>query len=255
MSEAAEDLEWMVLETFPTKEEAKALADLLSENAIESDLVIDANMGGDPLGLDFQNRGADSCIVRVRAGKISEARRLLEVAIQSTAASNAEALGQEMFKDFSDEELLEVLQKPDEWNLENVAVAQKILASHGKSYTKEDLDRFFTERVEDLRKPQTVKWGSFAGAFAMASCAILLDVLNFFHLESTNFLYALLIAGLLAFLGFLASLNWTYRKKRLPNGEKVFLFSNAARHVGFVSLVLSALGLGLTVIDIAARTI
>lgn len=255
MSETAEDLEWMDLETFPTKEEAKALIDLLLENAIEADLVVDANMGGDPLGLDFQNRGADSCIVRVRAGKIGEARRLLEVAIRSAAESNAEALGQEMFKDFSDEELLEVLQKPDEWNLENVAVAQKILASHGKSYTKEDLDRFFAERVESLRKPLSVRWSSFAGAFAMAVTAIAIDAVNFLHLDNTNYLYALLVAGLLGFLGFLASLNWTYRKKRLPNGEKVFLFSGRVRSVAFVSLVLSALSLGLTVLDIAMRTI
>ena len=78
MSESSEQMEWMTLETFATAEEARALAALLQENALESNVINDANMGGDPLGLDFQNRGASSVIVRVRAKDIESARRILE---------------------------------------------------------------------------------------------------------------------------------------------------------------------------------
>ena len=56
MSESSEQMEWMTLETFATAEEARALAALLQENALESNVINDANMGEEPQGLDVQTR-------------------------------------------------------------------------------------------------------------------------------------------------------------------------------------------------------
>ena len=241
MSEQVEMLEWMPLETFGSLDEAKALVDLLKENAIEANLVNDVNLGGDPLGLDFQNRGADSCIVRVHAKDVIRARRIL------AAGGRAES---------SDaDELLEILQKQDEWNPENVILAQKILESRGKAYSDEDLKRFFDERVEVLRKPAAVKKSSVLLAFFGVVLSLSLDAGNFLFLDCKDYLYALLVSGFCACLSFIAGLNWTYRKKRLPNGEKVFAFSSGLRKTAFVELVLSAFALGLVVLGIAARTI
>lgn len=254
MSEQGEMLEWMTLETFGSLDEAKALVELLKENAIEASLVNDANMGGDPLGLDFQNRGADSCIVRVHAKDIDRARRILEAGVRA-GVSSADEVSMEMLGNFSDEELLEILQKQDEWNPENVILAQKILESHGKVYSEEDLKRFFDDRVEVLRKPTAVKISSVLLAFFGVVFSLVLDAGNFLFLDCKDYLYALLASGFCACLSFIAGLNWTYRRKRLPNGEKVFAFSPGLRKVAFVELVLSALALGLVVLGIAMRTI
>lgn len=254
MSEQGEMLEWMTLETFGSLDEAKALVELLKENAIEASLVNDANMGGDPLGLDFQNRGADSCIVRVHAKDIDRARRILEAGVRA-GVSSADEVSMEMLGNFSDEELLEILQKQDEWNPENVILAQKILESHGKVYSEEDLKRFFDDRVEVLRKPTAVKISSVLLAFFGVVFSLVLDAGNFLFLDCKDYLYALLASGFCACLSFIAGLNWTYRRKRLPNGEKVFAFSPELRKVAFVELVLSALALGLVVLGIAMRTI
>lgn len=254
MSEQGEMLEWMTLETFGSLDEAKALVELLKENAIEASLVNDANMGGDPLGLDFQNRGADSCIVRVHAKDIDRARRILEAGVRA-GVSSADEVSMEMLGNFSDEELLEILQKQDEWNPENVILAQKILESHGKVYSEEDLKRFFDDRVEVLRKPTAVKISSVLLAFFGVVLSLVLDAGNFLFLDCKDYLYALLASGFCACLSFIAGLNWTYRRKRLPNGEKVFAFSPGLRKVAFVELVLSALALGLVVLGIAMRTI
>ncbi len=254
MSEQGEMLEWMTLESFGSLDEAKALAALLEENAIEANLVNDTNLGGDPLGLDFQNRGADSCIVRVHAKDIDRARRILEAGVRA-GVSSADEASMEMLGGFSDEELLEILQKQDEWNPENVILAQKILESHGKVYSEEDLKRFFDERVEILRKPSAVKASSVLLAFFGVVLSLSLDAGNFLFLESKDYLYALLASGFCACLSFIAGLNWTYRRKRLPNGEKVFAFSPGLRKVAFVELVFSAIALGLVVLGIAMRTI
>lgn len=254
MSEQVEMLEWMPLETFGSLDEAKALVDLLKENAIEANLVNDVNLGGDPLGLDFQNRGADSCIVRVHAKDVNRARRILEAGVRAES-SDADAASMEMLGNFSDEELLEILQKQDEWNPENVILAQKILESRGKAYSDEDLKRFFDERVEVLRKPAAVKKSSVLLAFFGVVLSLSLDAGNFLFLGCKDYLYALLVSGFCACLSFIAGLNWSYRKKRLPNGEKVFAFSSGSRKTAFVELVLSAFALGLVVLGIAARTI
>lgn len=254
MSSQDEKLEWMTLETFGSVDGAKALLVLLDENGIESELINDANLGGDPLGLDFQNRGADTCIVKVRVKDFDRARRILEAGVRAET-SDADEASMEMFQNFSDGELLEVLRKQDEWNPENVVLAQKILASHGKVYSDADMKNFFDARVEFLRKPTAVKVSSVALAFFGSALALALDIGNFLCLSNSDYLYALLVAGFCACLSFIASLNWTYRKKRLPNGEKVFAFSAVLRRVAFVDLVLSAFALGMVVLGIAMRTI
>lgn len=254
MSSQDEKLEWMTLETFGSVDGAKALLALLDENGIESELINDANLGGDPLGLDFQNRGADTCIVKVRVKDFDRARRILEAGVRAET-SDADEASMEMFQNFSDGELLEVLRKQDEWNPENVVLAQKILASHGKVYSDADMKNFFDARVEFLRKPTAVKVSSVALAFFGSALALALDIGNFLCLSNSDYLYALLVAGFCACLSFIASLNWTYRKKRLPNGEKVFAFSAVLRRVAFVDLVLSAFALGMVVLGIAMRTI
>lgn len=254
MSSRNEEYEWMTLETFGSVDSAKALVALLDENGIEAELINDANLGGDPLGLDFQNRGADTCIVKVQVKDIERARRILEAGVRAES-SEADEASMEMFQNFSDDELLDVLRKQDEWNPENVVLAQRILASHGKAYSDADLKSFFDARVELLRKPTAVKVSSVALAFFGCALALALDVGNFLCLSNSNYLYALLVAGFCACLSFIAALNWTYRKKRLPNGEKVFVFSSALRRVAFVDLVLSAFALGMVVLGIAMRTI
>lgn len=254
MSNESDQLEWMMLETFATPEEGDALAALLQENAIESNLVNDANMGGDPLGLDFQNRGASSCIVRVHAKDIDAARRILEAAVQAAAAEEADDVSMQMLQSFSDEELLEILQKPDEWNPENVMLARKILASHGKTYTETDLKRLFEERIEALRKPLEVKNSSLAFAFFGCVIALVVAALHFSYVGEAKFLYALLGGGFCACLSLIAGMNWCNRKKRLPNGEKVHVFEASFRKKAMVELIVAALSLVAVVAEIFIRT-
>ena len=248
-----EQFEWMTLETFASNEEADALVALLQENAIEANVVSDANLGGDPLGLDFQNRGASSVIVRVHAGEIEKARRILEAGMQA-AATDADDASLEMFQSFSDEDLLEVLKKPDEWNPENVMLARKILASHGKTYTETDLKRLFEERIEALRKPLEVKNSSLAFAFFGCVIALVVAALHFSYVGEAKFLYALLGGGFCACLSLIAGMNWCNRKKRLPNGEKVHVFEASFRKKAMVELIVAALSLVAVVAEIFIRT-
>ena len=77
---------------------------------------------------------------------------------------------------------------------------------------------------------------------------------NFLYLDNVNYLYLLCIAFLISCLALIAGLNWTYRKKRLPNGEKIFVFSKRMRLFSFCEMVLAALSLAAVIIDIAIRT-
>lgn len=254
MSSEREMLEWMPFETFATMEEAKAMLEMLEENSIEAEILNDANMGVDPLGLDFQNRGADACIVRVRAKDIDTARRLLEASVHAASASAADAASMEMLKSFSDEELLDILKAPDEWNPENVELSRRILASHGKEFSDADMKHFFDERVESLKKPVPVSAASVLAAYIAAVAVLVVSGVNYLYLGNVHYLYLLVGAFIVSCLALIAGLNWTYRKKRLPNGEKVFVYSKRLRMFSFAEMVLAAFALGMTVIDIAVRT-
>jgi hypothetical protein len=54
--------------------------------------------------------------------------------------------------DFSDMELIEVLQKPDEWSMEDYIIAQKMLSSRGLEFTTQDLTTLKEKRIETLKK-------------------------------------------------------------------------------------------------------
>jgi len=55
---------------------------------------------------------------------------------------------------FSDEELIDVIAKSDEWNKFDVELAQKILKEKGKEVTEQQITQIKQQRIEELSKPE-----------------------------------------------------------------------------------------------------
>lgn len=55
---------------------------------------------------------------------------------------------------FTNEELLDVLLKPDEWSREDYRLSQLILEKRGKVITEDMLQKMKDKRLEDLRQPE-----------------------------------------------------------------------------------------------------
>ncbi|GAB1355982.1 hypothetical protein MASR1M29_01490 [Cloacibacterium normanense] len=119
--------------------------------------------------------------------------------------------------DYNNSELLDIVNKRDEWNAFDYYLAKKILNDRGNLITEEKIIEIKKERIEELKKPTEIK-----------SIWIIL-------------LYLITILGIFLplFIG-LSSIIYGYfirnMKKTLPNGESVYQFSEKDRKHGTVFL-------------------
>jgi hypothetical protein len=104
---------------------------------------------------------------------------------------------------FTDEELFEIVSKPDEWNEFDFQLSKKILHERGKEINQDTIDLLKKQRLNDLAKPEE---GQRNWIYA-------------------GYLFALLGGLLGVFIGWHLS---TYRKT-LPNGQQVYGYKQADR--------------------------
>jgi|GEM_PF-2192627 len=119
-----------------------------------------------------------------------------------------------LLNDFSDEELLDVIKKPDEWSIEDIAIAQSLLDKHGKHVSDEVVETYRQKRLEEVRKP---KFGGYVTIIIGYIFAFLGGIIGIF-----------LAASLLG-------------KKRIFNGEKVYVYDKTTRTNAIVYLIISIL--------------
>jgi hypothetical protein len=117
---------------------------------------------------------------------------------------------------FTDGELLDVITKADEWNVFDVELARKLLAERGTPLDDNEITAINNNRLAQLKatEPRQIAWVDAGYGFA-----ILGGVLGFFigwHL-------------------------WTY-KKTLPNGERVYAYTEKDRAHGQRIFYLSIVG-------------
>ena len=212
---------YLIFRKFPTLEQAIELKDLLKESGIESVLAdnvppVDVTFTGNTLQNEIE--------IRIKQSDFKKAEGVLE--------KNAEDLIDQIDKDyylfeFSDEELYEVLLKSDEWNAFDYTLAQKILKQRGKSVDKELLNSLKNERLKDLAKPEGNQKPWIIGGY----------------------LFSILGGFLGLIIGYFL---WT-SKKTLPNGQKVYSYSENDRKHGkyifYIGLIIAPTALLLKVMS------
>ncbi|MNK30230.1 hypothetical protein D3C87_486460 [compost metagenome] len=129
-------------------------------------------------------------------------------------------------KEFSDEELTEIIYKKDEWNEFDYEVAKSILKDRGIVISENDIERINSERLEKLKtnyeKPDEVK--------NLIILGYIFSVIGFF---------ASFVMTFCLFISYGVSLVILKLKKQLPNGERVHYFNEKDRKHGRRILVLS----------------
>jgi hypothetical protein len=184
---------------FSNLDQAQELVDLLVDNQIAYQV--------EDTSPDVVLASSDSVIkeirIRIKQEDFVRVNNLLEAIAQS---SIAEASKDHYLFEFSDEELYEVLEKPDEWGKNDYALAQKILQDRGKEITKEKLQGLQEARMVQLSKPE--------GG----------------HLGWIVFGYVCAIGG--GGLGIMTGWHLMTFKKTLPDGRKIYVYSPSLRKQG-----------------------
>ena len=148
--------------------------------------------------------------VRIPANQFEKANRILRESIKVNIGEVDPDYYLFKFEDF---ELIEILRKPDEWGRLDFVIARKILESRGITYSGDELDALWKNRIETLAKPEHEGRGwVFAGRF---------------------------FAVMGGFFGVLIGLVLLQSTKTLPDGRKVYTYDEETRKQGKTILIVS----------------
>jgi hypothetical protein len=128
-------------------------------------------------------------------------------------------------QDFSDDELKDVMRKPDEWNFDTTVIARHLLQQRGIEYTPDQIEEMQSQRFDELRKPQS---GS-------KNWLITLFVIALFGGFSWHII-SLLIAFPMAY--------YYWKDTSLdPQGQRFYTFDKKTRDLSRLILVLTVLAM------------
>lgn len=206
--------EWMTLQTFASEIEAEPLLSLLKENQLTYQIIEDAHQGGDSLNLELQNRGITVFHVQVFPKDLERAGRILEL---SAGKEVQEIEDDDYISAFSNDELLEILKQPDEWNKVDYQLALKFMRERGHAIDDAQLSQWMKERIAQLEKPD------------IASAPMMI----------AGYLFAV-VGGI---IGLLIGMQLVFFRKRLPDGRKVQTYSEKDRNQGRIMMAISVIAM------------
>ena len=200
--------EFLIFQKFNTESQAEDFGSLLNENRIEF-LIENISINFDPI-LSNNEFGKEFC-VKIKKDDFEKANDILR---EKAKTEINEVQDDYYLLSFSDEELIDVIEKSDEWNKFDVELAQKLLKERGNEITNEQINELKKQRIIELSKPEK---GQSIYIIIGYICAILGGLLGIF-------------------------IGWhllTY-KKTLPNGNRIYAYSENDRKQGNRILILGA---------------
>jgi hypothetical protein len=196
-----------VFKSFYAEKDAKQFLEILRDNNIEyavekHRIHLDKIIIGDDLMPEYH--------LKINPDDFDKANK----AIDSVISSGVTEIEPDYYLyEFTDDELIEVVRKPDEWNNQDVIIARKILSDRGIVYSDKDMSNIRAERIEELKKPYQER------------TATLLD----------GYLLAIVVGP----IGIFYSLYKLTAKRILPDGRKVHVFDAFSRRHFRIMLFLS----------------
>jgi hypothetical protein len=184
---------FLTFKIFPDIETAQDFAEVLKQRDIpylieEDALVFDPSYANNQFNKDYR--------LKLRQEDFVRANQVLEAYYQT----KLEQVNPDYYLfEFTDEELQEILAKPDEWGHFDYLLAQKLLKERGRDINSEKTEQLKSERIKELAKTKSVK----------RSSVILNYIVCFFFCP----------------IGIFIGWNWAFSKKTLPDGQRVPVYS------------------------------
>ncbi len=210
--------EFLTFQRFDDQVVAEEFIRFLDENSIlheiEDDTVsYDATMGIEHLTKDIRVKLLQEDFSRVN-----------ELLLKKSTVTLEEIDKSYHLFEFSDEELMELVTKSDEWSAYDYSLAIAILKNRGRELKPEQISVLKSNRVQELSKPEKNTNGWIIAGYALA-----------------------LFFG---FIGAFIGIHICTGKKILPNGTKVYAFSENNRKHG---LAIAIIGVTVLTISLAVK--
>ena len=183
-------MEFRTYKTFYEKERVDALAQILSDNGIEFELIQDRESLDSLYGDKLFNQ---QFFVKLKKDDFKKADSLL---FDESEKELDNVDKDHYLYNFTDEELFDIISKPDEWNEFDYQLSQRILKDRGKVINSDTIDLLKRQRLNELAKPEAGQRNWIYAGYLFALLGGLLGIFIGWHLSTF--------------------------KKTLPNGERVF---------------------------------
>ena len=202
--------------SFETAEDSKTLVELLKSNDIEylleaPEILIDKAIVGSGL--------LPKAILKLKTSDFSRVNELLETEIENAEIS----VQDDYLNQLENEELIEILENPDEWSIEDRVVAQKILQERGIEYSKAEIEQLKEQKLSAIRKGKSASTIWLLAYFFAIMIGIYFSV--FF-----------VIAGI--GMGY----YYAFGKSTDMNGDRYFVYDTRTRYYGKLILVGGFIG-------------
>ena len=205
---------YILFRTAPSMEEADEIAVLLKKEGIESE-IIELHEHIDSAFL--QERLENDIEIHIREEDLKKAEKMV-AQLADTLLKNVDE--EHYLFSYSNEELMDILVKKNEWSEYDIALTRKILVDRNVKVDTDAISEQREERLDTLAKPE----GGQAGWII------------------AGYLFAFL-GGILGLV--IGSVLWQ-SKKRLPNGRKTFAYDEYTRKHGGLIVLISAIILPIT---------
>lgn len=214
--------EFRSFKNFIKKEDAQEFAQFLKDNNIpalveSTKVLLDSAIVG--------NDNIPRTVVKVQAQNFPKVNQLIA---QSLGELNYEMIKNHHLNQLDDEELQDILLKPDEWTVESVQIAKVLLKERGIDVSDQEVQQMEIERLAEFKEGKAAKpiW-----IVVYATCMILGIFADLM----------VLIAGVSM------SLYYGYGKTTAPDGRKYFVYNKQTRTFGRYLFVI---GLVLILVEI-----
>lgn len=211
------DEEYLRFKLFPDKQAAEDFAEVLLQNNIdhkieEDALVFDPSYANNPLAKDY--------VIGVKQRDFKAA----SLAYDEYFAKQLTGIpGDYYLYTFTNDELQEILAKPDEWGGFDYQLAQELLRQRGIEITKEETEYLKAERYKHIAQPEDEPAKNVVGYYIIS--------ILFFP------------------VGIIIGWVWGYSKKQLPDGYKVYAYNERVRSHGQTIFLIAMILFSLTVLS------
>jgi hypothetical protein len=174
------DPDFAPFETFPEREQALPVVRLLNELGIPY-LLEENRLGFDP---SFANNVVyQAWVLKLPPDRFEEARRSLE---ESLSDQDLQLPSDHYLREFSLDELRDVLAKPDEWSELDVVMARQLLEQKGHPLSELELEQMRSARRAELARPEPAGSSMIASAYLLALAGGVFGILLGWVLSSST---------------------------------------------------------------------
>ncbi|TFF40108.1 hypothetical protein [Mucilaginibacter psychrotolerans] len=203
--------EFATFQTFNDPTLADALVEVLEKHEINYHLQ-QVTTSANPL-MALNNELDKEYIIKISPEDFTRANQIL--AEEQSVDLDAVESDHYLFA-FSNDELLDLLAKREEWSAYDYQLAQKILSDRGVELSAEKLSQMEQERISELKQPEPP--------------------------QTTWIILGYICAVLGGLFGLLIGWHLMGHKRTLPNGETVYAYTNKDREHGRVIFYLAIVG-------------